>query len=227
VQEAAPVIRAIALNLITMLLSLSVHEYSHARVAEWLGDDTPRRQGRLTLSPGAHYDVFGTFIVPVFAALFSPYALIGWARPVQTQPTNYTRNISMRRGLTLVAIAGPASNLVLAVLAAVLLGVLAGLVPDAPSRTDTFGALTDFFATLLWVNVGLCIFNLIPLPPLDGSRLLPSRFDEFQAQVAPFSIFIILLILNVPVLRDGFVVPVEFIALRLQQLAVTLRMGLM
>lgn len=224
--DLAPAFRVISLNLITMLLSLSVHEYCHARIADWLGDDTPRRQGRLTLSPMAHYDVFGTFLVPIFAALFSPFALIGWARPVETVPSNYTRRITMRRGMTLVAAAGPASNLVLALFSSLLLGIVLAQYPDAGTRADLAGASAQFLLTMLWVNVGLCIFNLIPLPPLDGSRLLPPSLDEFQTRVAPFSFLIILVILNVPILSNAFLLPVTHVASTLLQLSAALSSGI-
>jgi Zn-dependent protease len=209
----AGLLRVIALNLITMLLSLSVHEYCHARVADWLGDDTPRRQGRLTLSPLAHYDVFGTFIIPIVALLLAGgFALIGWARPVETVPANYTRKVTMKSGEMLVAVAGPLSNLALAFAAMVGLASLLYFDPALALRQDTGGALVYLLHAMVLVNIGLGVFNLIPLPPLDGSRLLPRRFDDLQRAIAPISFFLLLLILNVPVLRQIFIFPVTLIA---------------
>jgi Zn-dependent protease len=216
--DGVQLIRAVALNLITMVLSLSVHEYAHAVVADRLGDDTPRRQGRLTLSPLEHYDVFGTFLIPIIATVSGGFAMIGWARPVETVPANYKRSVSMRGGMALVALAGPAANLILAVLAIAGLSALYRVDPGLAGRTDTLGAAAQLLTTMFYVNIGLCVFNMIPLPPLDGSRLLPRSLDDFQAAIAPFSFLIILVVLNVPVLNGIFVLPVVFIGATLQVL---------
>jgi Zn-dependent protease len=216
--DGVHVIRAVALNLIIMVLSLSVHEYSHAVVADRLGDDTPRRQGRLTLSPLEHYDVFGTFLIPIIATVVGGFAMIGWARPVETVPAHYTRRVSMRTGSMLVALAGPLSNLLFAVVAIAGLVALRHFDPVLASSHDTTGGVVELLKAAFYVNIGLCVFNLLPLPPLDGARLLPRSLDDFQAAVAPFSFFIILLILNIPVLRNIFVIPVVVIGTTLQML---------
>jgi Zn-dependent protease len=173
------VIRRIVLNLVPMVLSLSVHEFAHAWVADRLGDDTPRRQGRLTLSPLEHYDIFGTIIIPVVGAMFGGFSYIGWARPVEVSPGNLSRRFSMRSGMSIVALAGPLSNLLLAMFA---------------------------------INVGLFVFNLLPIPPLDGSRLLPRSLDRVQEMLAPMSILILLLILYSNTLRSLLIeTPVDFV----------------
>jgi Zn-dependent protease len=206
--RAAQIGQSLVLYLVTMLLSLTVHEFAHAWVADRLGDDTPRRQGRLTLSPLAHYDFWGTLVIPTVGILLGGIAFLGWARPVETNPGRYTRRLSMRNGHRLVAFAGPLSNLLLAVLAA---GLLATLQVNAPAALRGQG-LADAGATLLaafmGVNLGLFVLNLIPLPPLDGSRLLPRSLDGFQQAVAPYSFFIVMIILNVPALRSAFFWPV-------------------
>jgi Zn-dependent protease len=214
--DGTQIIRALALNLITMVLSLSVHEFAHAVVADRLGDDTPRRQGRLTLSPLEHYDVFGTFIIPTIATLLGGFAWIGWARPVETVPSNYTRRLNMRTGEVLVAVAGPLSNLLLATMSIAALSVFSHVDPGMGAGQGTPAAVAELLKAMFFVNIGLCVFNLIPLPPLDGSRLLPRSLDEFQRAVAPWSFVIILLILNVPMLRTLFVVPVVVIGTTLQ-----------
>jgi Zn-dependent protease len=188
----------ILLNLIPMLLSLSVHEFAHALAADRLGDNTPRAQGRLTLSPLAHYDLFGTFIVPGIATLLSGFALIGWARPVEFVPANLTRRLSMRQGAAVVALAGPLSNLLLAVIAAAGLGAVGQWWP-AQLEGSPVG---DLLEALFLMNIGLFIFNLLPLPPLDGSHLLPRSFDDFKATVAPYSFIIILVLLNIQAVRE-------------------------
>jgi Zn-dependent protease len=217
---SADLIRRIVLNLVPMVLSLSVHEYAHALVADKLGDDTPRRQGRLTLSPLEHYDVFGTILVPVAAVLFSGgFSFIGWARPVQVSPSNFTRRVPMRTGMVLVAIAGPLSNLLLALIAAAGLAVIARVQPALLFAHDGRGALVYLLRAMYFLNVGLFVFNLLPIPPLDGSRLLPRSLDAVQEAVAPMSVLLLLLVLYSDTLRGVLIErPVHFIGAGIDQL---------
>jgi Zn-dependent protease len=208
----------LVLYLVTMLLSLTVHEYSHARVANSLGDDTPRRQGRLTLSPLAHYDIWGTFLIPIIAILAGGIPFIGWARPVETNPGNYTRRFSMRNGHRLVAVAGPLSNLLLAIVAMGLLTLMVRTNIVAGLRSGTASAAVVFLMALVQVNIGLCVLNLLPLPPLDGSRLLPKSLDDLQRVIAPYSFFIMMIVLNVRALREVFFFPVGLLGAALQHL---------
>jgi Zn-dependent protease len=208
----ASVGRDLVLYLVTMLISLTIHEYCHAVVADKLGDDTPRRQGRLTLSPLEHYDVWGTFLIPTIGILVGGFSFIGWARPVETNPSRYTRRISMRNGHRLVAAAGPLSNLLLSVVAMTLRLVLIKLVPAGlVHRPGVWNSMDELLRALVFVNLGLFVFNLLPLPPFDGSRLLPKSLDEFQRSIAPYSFFIILIILNIPALRMLLFWPVVMI----------------
>src|SRR5262245_29650647 len=154
-----------------MLLSLTVHEFAHAFVADKLGDDTPRRQGRLTLSPLAHYDVWGTILIPIIA-IITPGGIpfIGWARPVETNPGNYTRRLSMRNGHRLVAAAGPLSNLLLAVTC---MGLLAALLRSGAidsQASGTAGAFAFLLRAMVEVKVGLCVVKLLASPPLERAR---------------------------------------------------------
>lgn len=208
----------LVLYLVTMLLSLTVHEYAHAVVADRLGDDTPRLQGRLTLSPLAHYDIWGTFLIPVIAILAGGIPFIGWARPVETNPGKYTRRLSMRAGHRLVAVAGPISNLVLAVLSMAGLTLMVRTNVAAALRTGTASATAVLLMALVQVNLGLCVLNLLPLPPLDGSRLLPKSLDDAQAKIAPYSFFIMMVVLNVRALRTLFFFPVGLLGAALQHL---------
>ena len=132
------------------------------------GDDTPRMQGRLTLNPLSHLDPVG-FVLLIFAGF-------GWGKPVQINPRNFNRNVSMDKGEMLVSIAGPAMNFILAIISALILGAV-----------YTFTSLSTYYGTagsvililleeLVAINIGLGVFNLIPLPPLDGSKIFINFF---------------------------------------------------
>ena len=194
----------VLLMLIPMILSLSFHEFAHAQVARWLGDDTAERQGRLTLNPIAHIDPIGTLLLPAIGALTS-IPLIGWAKPVPVNPARFRKNVNMWRGFALVSAAGPLSNLFLAVLAAAALAFGGDTVLGNP------GLFRLVWAMFL-MNVGLCVFNLLPLPPLDGSRLLPRSTDKFQAMIQPYSMFILMGIMLIAPVREILILtPIRFV----------------
>jgi Zn-dependent protease len=174
-------IAARLLNFIVLVLSLTVHEFFHAWTAWKLGDDTAARMGRMTLNPIPHIDIFGTILLPLMRAP------IGWAKPVPVNPANFRRGVGMSTGDILVSVAGPLSNLLLALLASVVYGLALRLAPELMQRG---GAGEELLVRLILVNVGLAIFNLIPLPPLDGSHvlgnLLPYRLRPAWAQMERF-----------------------------------------
>ena len=166
-----------------LLFSLTVHEMSHAWAADRLGDSTARRQGRVSLNPLVHIDPIGTVLFPLIA-LLTHVPLIGWAKPVPVQMGALRRP---RRDNVLVAAAGPVSNLAIAVLAALVLAV----VPIAPVRLGEPNVSAPFAALLsraVQLNLMLAIFNMLPIPPLDGGnvlsgllpRALASRFDQLR-----------------------------------------------
>lgn len=191
--------------LITLILSLSVHEYAHAWSAWRLGDDTASRAGRMTLNPLAHIDPVGTLLIPIARMFFPGVPLFGWAKPVPIDPTRFRRGISMPTGMLLSALAGPLSNLLLAVLSTVGLGLLYRFAPNVLQGDSGVGAL---LLMMMQLNISLAVFNLIPIPPLDGSRivewLLPYRlragWDAF-CRMSPF--LLILLFYAAPYVTSG------------------------
>jgi Zn-dependent protease len=146
------------LNVLLLWILTAPHEFSHAWVATRLGDDTPRLQGRVTLNPLAHVDWLGTAILPFFTSLIGG-GFIGWGRPVITNPNKLRGRLN---GLALVSIAGPASNVVMAVILAVL----------AVATLHSFPAFAQFATRGVVLSLYLAILNMLPIPPLDGSKLL-------------------------------------------------------
>jgi Zn-dependent protease len=155
--------------LVPLLLSLSVHEWAHAWCAWRLGDDTAARLGRLTLNPVEHVDPVGTLLLPLLGVPF------GWAKPVPIEPLHFQHGVSLRMGVALTAAAGPLSNLCLAALAA---GGLAALAALAPGALAAGGAIARLLEMLVLLNVLLALFNLLPIPPLDGSRIADAVMPE-------------------------------------------------
>jgi len=200
----------IFIDLVVLLFSLTIHEFAHAWTADRLGDPTARRLGRVSLNPLVHADPIGTILFPVIAML-SHAPLIGWAKPVPVDG-RYLRQ--PRRDLVLITSAGPASNLLLAVVASLVLAVL----PVSPQTLDTVTTtppLARGLTQLMQLNVLLAVFNMLPIPPLDGGNLLaallPRSFRSIFNQIRPYG-FILLYAL---VLTDGYrtivVPPYEFI----------------
>jgi Zn-dependent protease len=156
-----PLLRAL-MALVPMILSLTVHEFSHAAMARSLGDDTAERMGRLNLNPMSHIDPIGTIALPLILTVFGAPPF-GWAKPVPFNPARFRRDVNMRTGAMLVAFAGPFSNLILAVICGGLLAVV-GHNAAAP--------IVMLITSMIWVNIGLAVFNMIPVHPLDGQKVL-------------------------------------------------------
>lgn len=152
------------ITLPAILIAITFHEFAHAFAADKLGDNTPRSQGRLTLNPLKHIDPVG------FALLI--VAGFGWGKPVEVNPVNYKRNISMTKADAIVAFAGPLMNFILAILSTIILAVLLKFDVLTSLSTRAIWIIIVFIMELVLINVGLGLFNLIPLPPLDGSKIL-------------------------------------------------------
>ncbi|MFI5183070.1 MAG: site-2 protease family protein [Vicinamibacteria bacterium] len=180
---------------VVLLFSLSFHEAAHAWAALRMGDDTAMRQGRITLNPIVHIDPLGTVLLPLMMFLSSGTPLFGWAKPTPYNPANFRRDRTIGQGHVLVASAGPLSNLLLAIVftVALVIAVRAGLV-----RSDRDPVLRLLVAGVN-INVLLAVFNLVPLPPLDGSKVaawgLPRGLgDAYVRIIEPYGSWILLLL---------------------------------
>jgi Zn-dependent protease len=179
--------------LIPLVLSLTVHEWAHAISAYRLGDDTAARQGRLTLNPIPHIDPIGTLLLPMMGIPF------GWARPVPVVPTRFRRDITMKTGMMITAIAGPFSNVVLAFLC--ILGLALGF-KYQPDLMVTHKGVYMLLSYGAQINVALAVFNMLPIPPLDGSRVvegfMPYRYRDSWERFARFAPILLLVIIVMP-----------------------------
>ena len=173
-----------------VIISLPFHEFAHGYIANKLGDDTAYYQGRLTLNPFAHLDLFGTISMIIFG--------FGWAKPVPVNPTRFKCN--MRLGMALTALAGPVSNLILSLLFMIL--SKGAFLLGSATENNFFYFLNWLCFEIMITNIGLAFFNLLPIPPLDGSRILsyflPYKVQQFFDRIEMYSQYIIIgvLLLN-------------------------------
>ncbi len=198
------ILRAAAL-IVPLVLAIVFHEVAHGFVAKLLGDPTAQERGRLSLNPLRHVDPLGTIVVPGLLALFL-LPVFGWAKPV---PVVAQRMRNPRLGMMLTAAAGPAANLVMALVGAVLLGLL--LLPYAgePGLTGVAWFVAINLANFLTINVFLALFNLLPIPPFDGSHivegLLPAPLARAYGELHRFGFMLVLVLLVVlPWVFPGF-----------------------
>lgn len=198
---------AIAILIVPLFISISFHEWAHGYIAYKFGDPTPKLQGRLTLNPFAHLDPFGTLMLFTIG--------IGWAKPVILNPSYYPSKTKQM----LVALAGPACNFLLALIFGFILVFLQLI--NTEVNGDIFQTLVTSLNIIIRINLILAIFNMIPIPPLDGSRvlawMLPKQLEYYFLILEPYGLLLILLIL----FTGGFrflIIGVDFIQLRLLEL---------
>jgi len=200
--------------MLVLVFSLTVHEAAHAWTADKLGDNTARMLGRVSLNPIVHIDPIGTILLPLVAAV-SGAPLLGWAKPVPVR-TRGLKNV--RRDFLLIAAAGPASNLVLAVGGAVVWHVLRSV--SADGAIDPRGPIVYLLNRFILLNLVLAVFNMIPVPPLDGGNvlasLLPPALSYKFEQVRPYGIFVLYALLLTGALSTIILPPLGFLVRLLQ-----------
>lgn len=180
--------------ILSIIPAIALHEFGHAAMANKLGDPTPRNQGRLTVNPAAHFDPVG--LIMILITIFAGFGL-GWGKPVQVNPTYFPK---FRQGLILVAIAGPLMNLCLACLTLAVTYIL--YLAGAP----LFGFAQILAATFLMINIGLILFNMLPIPPLDGGNVLinvlPYKQSWALRKYSSYGFLIILALMWTGILRE-------------------------
>ncbi len=185
-EKGSSLILTFFLNLPAFLIALVVHEYAHGFVANRLGDNTAKQMGRLTFNPLAHIDSFGTIILPLFLILTGSPVVLGWAKPV---PVNFYKLRNPKKDMIWVGLAGPAANFITAFLTFIVLHL----------QIINQSFLNSFLINVLLINLILGIFNLIPIPPLDGSRilmgLLPVKLAIMYSRLERYGIFILIMLL--------------------------------
>ena len=187
----------IIISLIVLIYSAILHEIAHGYVAERLGDPTARIMGRLTLNPIPHIDPFLSILLPLMLILIGSPVIFGGAKPVPVDPFNLREG---RKDIALVSLAGPATNLVLAVLATIILKLFFG---GELAFASNLNFLHFVFSQIVILNVILAIFNLLPIPPLDGSKifalLLPERHARTYLSLGSIGTFLLLILLMMPI----------------------------
>jgi Zn-dependent protease len=182
------------LNLGILVFSLSLHEFGHAYAAYKLGDPTAKMLGRLTIDPRAHADLIGTILIPLMMLLNPGLRLFGWAKPVPVTPENFQ---NPRRDGALVAMAGPAANVLLCVCVLAILSIL-DLSGFFGMSEDNLAILMEFLRTFFWLNFALAILNLVPIYPLDGNWILkyflPGKLSYAFSQFDRYSGYLLLVI---------------------------------
>lgn len=217
----------IAQGLIILVLSIAVHEFGHAIVAHWLGDDTPSRQGRVTLNPVAHADPIGTLLLPLVSMVVAiqagnpPGIGFGWGKPVEHNPRNITRKLRMSTGQALIAIAGPSMNLLFGTVLAILHILLIKW-----HVVDPHKPISDALLMAVAVNYTLLFFNLLPIPPLDGGWVLqhftPYKYRRQVDHYQVYAPFVFMAVVMIPQISIVFRWPANFLLTHVYALLTTI-----
>lgn len=201
-------IQLLSIRLVPFIMAVVFHEFAHGFVAKKWGDKTAESQGRLTLNPIPHIDILGTLIFPIVSMISGANILFGWAKPV---PINPSRFKNYKKGMIWVSLAGPGMNFLLAVLSAF---VFFGIITWVPSSFYLFEPLRAMAQVSVILNFSLGIFNLIPLPPLDGSKVvevfLPYEASRKYQALTQYSFFILMALLWTGVL-NVMAIPIYFL----------------
>ena len=181
-------------SIIVLIISIVIHEFAHGYSAYLLGDDTARLSGRLTLNPIKHLDPFGSVILPLFLVLSGSGFVIGWARPVPYNPNNLQKG---RMGEFIVAFSGIAANLFVAIIFGLLIRIAPMIGIQAFTSSGAISPFYDIASIIVQVNLILAIFNIIPIPPLDGSKVLfafiPPQYRNIQNFMEKWGLFLLVI----------------------------------
>lgn len=194
-----------------LLISVIVHEVAHGYTALRLGDPTAKQAGRLTANPIPHIDPVGSILVPLVSVLVAGRVFIAWAKPVPVNPANFE---NFRRDDILVSVMGPASNIALAFVFSVITGLFLMVSPGELTGTSEF--FVRMMLNGIYLNVILAVFNMLPIPPLDGSHVLasvlPQELADNYRRIGFLGIFIVLLLLNNDSFRNIFMTIIDTVA---------------